>query len=171
MSSFLSQLESIPSSHLARFTIVWVGGGIVHRIITYYTLCCDALSELFLMVCEPPSTTPSSPKTVISEWIDFRKGTLVFELVFAKYCWHFYRYSKCFGKGLISRGWRVLKCEKEFQQWPETMDSICFWVIVVELSCGKSRSFLFNGTLSALSTHSPPVHHSFCHPFESNHDW
>ena len=44
---------------------------------------------------------------------------------------------------------------------------------VVENRTGlfTETSGLFNGcTDSALSTHSPSVHHSFCHPFESNHD-
>lgn len=44
---------------------------------------------------------------------------------------------------------------------------------VVENRSGlfTETSGLFNGcTDSALSTHSPSVHHSFCHPFESNHD-
>ena len=48
----------------------------------------------------------------------------------------------------------------------------------VELSCGKSQQrvrslavfSVFYSMDSALSTHSPSVHHSFCHPFESNHD-
>ena len=74
---------------------------------------------------------------------------------------------------------QVPKCEKEFQQWLETMDSICFWVIVLN-SVVENRSNAFASSLavfsvfysmdSALSTHSPSVHHSFCHPFESNHD-
>ena len=37
---------------------------------------------------------------------------------------------------------QVPKCEKEFQQWLETMDSICFWVIVLN-SVVENRSNAF----------------------------
>ena len=103
--------------------------------------------------------------------------SLTFEVPF----WEIYIVFKYFRssnfKGL------VLKCEKEFQQWTETMDSICFWVIVpAHNSVVENRVALVwenccglfspdNGTLQnrALSTHSPLVHHSFCHPL--NQTW
>ena len=52
-------------------------------------------------------------------------------------------------KGLLQV--QVLKCEKEFQQWLETMDSICFWVIVLNSVVeNRSNALLARGLFSLL---------------------
>ena len=104
------------------------------------------------------------------------------ENVLAKYFWHFYRYFKCFGlKVPISRGCYTGTSTKMWERIPTMAGDNGFNLLLghsVELSCGKSQQrvrslavfSVFYSMDSALSTHSPSVHHSFCHPFESNHD-
>lgn len=155
VSSFLSQLESIPSSHLARFTMY---GAARHMLVlghsaqrTYnentiyiYIYCLISTAFCKNILAKPKSyTLPfiAIRDIDVNTWINLQLATL----------W-------------VRAGWWA---EKEFQQWRETMDSICFWVVqywIFPFFRAKSRHF---GTTMgcALSTHSPKFITLFVIPF------